>query len=55
MIKYKLLKDEENNIFGALIQDGEGLGTSFLFIDDTPCYEAYKLWVAEGNTADPAD
>ncbi len=54
MAKYQLLKDEEGTINRAIIKEGNQKGTSFVFVDDTPYYEAYKEWVAAGNTADPA-
>lgn len=54
MAKYQLLKDEEGTINRAIIKEGDEIGTSFVFVDDTPYYETYKEWVAAGNTADPA-
>ena len=54
MAKYQLLKDEEGTINSAIIKEGHEIGTSFVFVDDTPYYETYKEWVAAGNTADPA-
>ena len=55
MAKYKLLKNEDGVVDKAYIKEGSDKGTSFLFIDETPYYEEYKIWVAAGNTAEAAD
>tara|TARA_R100001463_G_scaffold100344_2_gene154805 strand:+ start:347 stop:514 length:168 start_codon:yes stop_codon:yes gene_type:complete len=55
MAKYQLLKDEEGTINSAIIKEGDDIGTSFAFVDNGIYYEEYKEWIADGNTADPAD
>jgi len=64
MITYKLAKDRDgtDNI-STVIKidkkegDGEdgGLLTYIPFNEDNTDYQEYLAWVAEGNTADPAD
>tara|TARA_B100000287_G_scaffold199681_1_gene188684 strand:+ start:3139 stop:3306 length:168 start_codon:yes stop_codon:yes gene_type:complete len=55
MAKYQLLKDEEGIVNRAIIKEGNDAGTSFVFIDDSSYYTAYKEWIEKGNTPDPAD
>ena len=51
MAKYKLLKNS-TGIWG--VHDTED-GGQIPFDEDNRHYQEYLLWVAKGNTADPAD
>ena len=58
-IFYKLSKNVEGEI-NCVIKDLGTVGTSkhalhIPFVDDSTDYQEYLKWVAEGNTADPAD
>ena len=55
-IKYKFVKNSEGR--DACInkaEDGVNFNTSIPYDPDNMDYQDYLAWVADGNTADPAD
>ncbi len=57
MARYKLLKNS-TGIWGVKYTEENGedsSGSLIPFDEDNKDYQDYLLWVAEGNTADPAD
>ena len=54
--KYKLIKSSTDNTKTEAIETMDGDNRIvFLLVDGNKEYEAYKEWVAEGNTAEAAD
>ena len=54
--KYKLIKSSMDDTKTDAIETMEGDNKiTFLLVDGNQEYEEYKLWVAEGNTAEAAD
>ena len=54
--KYKLIKSSTDNTKTEAIETMDGdYRLVFLMVDGNKEYEAYKEWVAEGNTAEAAD
>ena len=53
---YKLVNDKETNQLASITKnDGSGLILSIPVNPENSDYIAYLAWVAEGNTAQPAD
>tara|TARA_B100002052_G_C15820611_1_gene570317 strand:+ start:1171 stop:1356 length:186 start_codon:yes stop_codon:yes gene_type:complete len=54
--KYKLIKSSMDDTKTDAIETMDGdYRIVFLMVDGNKEYEAYKEWVAEGNTAEAAD
>ena len=54
--KYKLIKSSMDDTKTDAIETKDGdYRVVFLMVDGNKEYEEYKLWVAEGNTAEAAD
>ena len=54
--KYKLIKSSIDDTKTDSIETMDGdYRVVFLLVDGNKEYEDYKLWVAEGNTAEAAD
>jgi len=54
--KYKLIKSSMDDTKTDAIETMDGdYRVVFLMVDGNKEYEEYKLWVAEGNTAEAAD
>lgn len=54
--KYKLIKSSIDDTKTDAIETMDGdYRVVFLMVDGNKEYEEYKLWVAEGNTAEAAD
>ena len=55
-MNYKLIKDIITNETNSVLRtDDQGIKTFVPFDASNISYQAYLDWVAEGNTADPAD
>ena len=52
---YKLHKDNFGGINVVIRDNGDGSTTCIPFADGNMDYEAYKLWLAEGNQPEQAD
>jgi hypothetical protein len=53
---YKLVNDRDTNQLASITKnDGSGLILSIPINPDNTDYQAYLLWLAEGNTPEPAD
>jgi hypothetical protein len=53
---YKLLKDKmSGKEYGVILDNGNGTFTSFLFDPDNTDYQAYLIWLEQGNTPLPAE
>lgn len=52
MIQYKIQIDQNNNPCAVTIA---GKITTIPFNPDNADYQAYLLWLSEGNTPEPAD
>mgnify|MGYP001265092483 CR=1 len=52
---YKLVKDLTGTVNQVRYTDSTNVVKIIPFIDGNTDYQAYLAWVAEGNTADPAD
>ena len=52
---YKLVKDPSTNTENIVLGTIDGIQWNIPFAPDNKHYQDYLAWVAEGNTADPAD
>tara|TARA_Y100001963_G_C6684750_1_gene401652 strand:- start:44 stop:214 length:171 start_codon:yes stop_codon:yes gene_type:complete len=52
---YKLLKNSETGVVDTVVKREGKLKYSIPFNPELGLYQQYLEWVAEGNTADPAD
>ena len=53
---YKLIKNSLTSVVDSVnYTDSTNRGKIIPFDPDNSDYQAYLLWVSEGNTADPAD
>ena len=52
---YKLVKDMTGTVNQVRYTDSTNVVKIIPFIEGNTDYQAYLDWVAEGNTADPAD
>tara|TARA_B100001564_G_C20004695_1_gene387441 strand:- start:12 stop:179 length:168 start_codon:yes stop_codon:yes gene_type:complete len=55
MALYKLHKSSMDGTTSIVFKQIDGLKISIPFNEENTDYQAYLAWVAEGNTADPAD
>jgi len=52
---YKLLKDNNGNVAGAILTNVNGSQVCFQFNPDNTDYQAYLRWLEAGNTPEPAE
>ena len=55
MAKYKLTKNIDTGVVDKVILTQGGVRYWINFNPESSKYQDYLAWVAEGNTADPAD